>query len=177
MRNHSIPLMLPVAAGSCPWVGTGVELPSAPTAAGAAAITYQAQHWAGNASSQGQILLLKFISCLLKMQRNSLLPFEYLPLARMLHRFGTPRQLSPKPQTLSLRPNPWQSWQRCSSPGRINGPCTLLRWWQGQINPLLQNQCSDGSWWVTECPLSLRCPENGHVAHGPPNICAETEIT
>lgn len=26
---------------------------------------------------------------------------------------------------------------------------------QGQINPLLQNQCSDGSWQVAESPLFL----------------------
>lgn len=72
--------MLPVAAGSCAWVGTGMGLPSAPRASGAAAITYKAQHWAGKVSSLRQTLLLKLISYLLKMQRNSLLPLEHLPL-------------------------------------------------------------------------------------------------
>lgn len=122
-------------------------------------------------------LLPKLLSCILKMQRNSLLPFKHLPL------LGCCTGLEPL-SSLSLSLRLWVCGQIPSRAGSaaaaqagINGPCTLQCWWQGQINPLLQNQSSDGSWWVADSPLSLGCPENGHVAQGAPNTCAETEVT
>lgn len=98
------------------------------------------------------------------MRRNSLLPLEYLLLPECCT--GLEPLMSPC-LSLSL----WVCSQIPSRAGSaaaawagINGPCTLQRWWQGQINPLLENQCSDGSWWGAESPLSLGCPENGCVA-------------
>lgn len=69
-----------------------------------------------------------------------------------------PHQPFPKPGYLDQRPNPPRSWQRCGSPSRDKWAMhcgALVAQQQGQINPLLQNQCSDGSWQVAESPLFL----------------------
>lgn len=81
----------------------------------------------GENELQRQFLLLKLVPCLLKMQRNSLLPFEHLPLLECCTGLEPP--ISP---SLSFRLSvssqiPSRAGSAAAARAGINGPCTLQR--------------------------------------------------